>query len=94
MTKTPEKKLGLENFGRMRDRNISRQIVARLLLVRYVETSLNRLELWLRDWRIAINILKSTAVLFAKPTRRVQGHRPPQLSESKHNGLKQHGTLG
>jgi hypothetical protein len=39
-----------------------------LLLVSYLETYLNRLELWLRDLRIAINVSKSTAVLFAKTT--------------------------
>jgi hypothetical protein len=49
-----------------------------LLLVTYLETYLNRLELWLRDWRIAINVLKSTAVLFTKTTRRVQRPRPSQ----------------
>jgi hypothetical protein len=32
-----------------------------------------------RDWRIAINVSKSAAVLFAKTTRRVQKPRPPQL---------------
>jgi hypothetical protein len=48
-----------------------------LLLVSYLET--NRLELWLRDWRIAINVSKSTAVLFAKTTRCNQRPRPVQL---------------
>jgi hypothetical protein len=50
-----------------------------LLLIRYLETYLNRLELWVWDWRIAINVSKSTAVLFAKTTRCVQRPRPPQL---------------
>jgi hypothetical protein len=50
-----------------------------LLLVSYLETYLNRLELWLRDWRIAINFSKSTAVLFAKTTRCIQRTRPVQL---------------
>jgi hypothetical protein len=50
-----------------------------LLLVTYLETYLNRLEIWLRDWRIAINVSKSTEVLFTKTTRRVQRPRPPQL---------------
>jgi hypothetical protein len=36
------------------------------LLVSYLQNYLNRLELWLRDWRIAINVSNSTAVLFAK----------------------------
>jgi hypothetical protein len=50
-----------------------------LLLVSYLETYLNRLELWLRDWRIAINVSKSTAMLFAKTTRCIQRPRPVQL---------------
>jgi hypothetical protein len=50
-----------------------------LLLVSYLETYLNRLELWLRDWRIAINVSMSTAVLFAKTTRCIQRPRPVQL---------------
>jgi hypothetical protein len=49
-----------------------------VLLVRYLETYLNRLEHWLQNW-IAISVSKSTAVLFAKTTRRIQGPRPPQL---------------
>jgi hypothetical protein len=53
-----------------------------LLLVGYPHTYLNRLELWL-PWRIAINVSKSTAVLFAKTTRRFQRPRPPQLFESQ-----------
>jgi hypothetical protein len=36
-----------------------------LLLVRHLETYVTGLELWLRDLRIAINVSKSTAVLFA-----------------------------
>jgi hypothetical protein len=50
-----------------------------LLLVMYLKTYLNRLELWLREWRIAINVSESTGVLFTKTTRRVQRPRPPQL---------------
>jgi hypothetical protein len=42
------------------------------LLVGYLEACLGRLELWLRNWRIAIKVSKSTAVLFAKAARRVQ----------------------
>jgi uncharacterized membrane protein len=48
------------------------------LLVRYLETYLNRLELWVRNWRIAI-ISKSTVVIFAKTTRCIQRSRPVQL---------------
>jgi hypothetical protein len=50
-----------------------------LLLVSYLETYLNSLELRLRDWRIAINVSKCTAVLFAKTTRCIQRPRPIQL---------------
>jgi hypothetical protein len=35
-----------------------------LLLDKYLETYLNRLDLCLRGWRIAINVSKSTAMLF------------------------------
>jgi hypothetical protein len=48
-------------------------------IVSYLETYLDTLELWLWDCRIAINVSKSTAVLFAKTTRRVQRPRPPHL---------------
>jgi hypothetical protein len=65
-----------------------------LLLVRYLETYLNRPELWLWDWRIDIDVLNSTAVLFAKTTRRVQRPRPPQLFGEQHNASKQHCILG
>ena len=36
------------------------------LLVKYLETYLNSLEWWLSEWRIAINVSKSSATLFAK----------------------------
>jgi hypothetical protein len=49
------------------------------LLVGYLEAYLGRLELWLRDWRIAIKVSKSTAVLFAKAARRVRQPRPVQV---------------
>jgi hypothetical protein len=39
------------------------------LLVGYLDVYLGRLELWIRSWRIAINVSKSTAVLLAKTTR-------------------------
>jgi hypothetical protein len=49
------------------------------LLVGYPEVYLARLENWLRDWRIAINVSKSTVVLFVKATRSVQKHRAVQF---------------
>jgi hypothetical protein len=49
------------------------------LLVGYLEAYLGRLERWLRDWRIAINVTKSTAVLFVKAARRIQKPRAAQI---------------
>jgi hypothetical protein len=49
------------------------------LLDSYLETYLGRLEHWLRDWRIAINISKSTTVLFVKAVRCIQNARPVQF---------------
>jgi hypothetical protein len=49
------------------------------LLVGYLEAYLGRLELWLRSWRIAINVSKSTAVLFAKTARSARQPRPVQF---------------
>jgi hypothetical protein len=46
------------------------------LLVGYLEAYLGRLDLWLRNWWIAMNVPKSTAVLFAKASRRVRQPRP------------------
>jgi hypothetical protein len=49
------------------------------LPVGYLEAYLGRLELWLRNWRIAINVSKSTAVLFAKTARSARQPRPVQF---------------
>jgi hypothetical protein len=49
------------------------------LLVGNLEAYLGRLERWLRDWRIAINVSKSTAVLFVKASRRIQKPRAVQF---------------
>jgi hypothetical protein len=49
------------------------------LLVGYLEAYLGRLERWLRDWRIAINVTKSTAVLFVKAATRIQKFRAVQF---------------
>jgi len=35
------------------------------LLVSYLESYLNDLQRWLSEWRIAINVSKSTAIIFA-----------------------------
>jgi len=47
--------------------------------VKHLETYLSDLERWLRVWRIAINVSKSSAVLFAKAGRRIPKHRPVHL---------------
>jgi hypothetical protein len=49
------------------------------LLVGYLEAYFDRPKLWLRDWRIAINVSKSTGVLLAKAARRVRQPRPVQF---------------
>jgi hypothetical protein len=49
------------------------------LLVSYMETHLGRREHWLREWRIAINVSKDTAVLFAKTVKHIQKPRPVQF---------------
>jgi hypothetical protein len=49
------------------------------LLVSYLEKYLSDLETWLRVWRIAINVSKCNAVLFAKAGWRFSRPRPVQL---------------
>jgi hypothetical protein len=49
------------------------------LLVGYLEDYLGRLERWLRDWRIAINVSNSTAVFFVKAARLIQKPRAVQF---------------
>ena len=51
------------------------------LLVSYLEAYLSDLERWLRVWRIAINVSKSNAMLFAKAGWRFSKPRPVQLLE-------------
>jgi hypothetical protein len=51
-----------------------------VLLVSYFESYLGDLERWLREWRIAINISKSNAMLFAKVGWLVAKPRPVQLT--------------
>jgi hypothetical protein len=47
------------------------------LLVSYLESYLSDLERWLKEWRIAINVSKITAMLFSR--RRIQKPRPVQI---------------
>jgi hypothetical protein len=49
------------------------------LLFGYLEAYLGRLDRWPQDWRIAINVSKSIAVLFVKAARRIQKPRVVQF---------------
>jgi len=51
----------------------------RTLFVSYLESYLNDLQRWLSDWRIAINVTKSTAIIFARAGRRFIPPRPLTL---------------
>jgi hypothetical protein len=48
-------------------------------LVGYLEIYLGKLECWLQDWKIAINVSNSTAVLLVKAARRIQKPRAVQF---------------
>jgi len=50
-----------------------------VLLAVYLESYLSDQEQWLREQRITISISKSTAMLFAKISRRIPKLRPVQL---------------
>jgi hypothetical protein len=49
------------------------------LLVSYLESYLNGLQRWLSEWRININVSKSTAIIFALAGRRFIQPRPVTL---------------
>jgi len=49
------------------------------LLVSYLGSYLNDLQRWLSEWRIAINVSKSTAIHFARAGRRFTQPRPVTL---------------
>jgi hypothetical protein len=49
------------------------------LLLSYLESYLNDLQRWLSDWRIAINVSKSTAIIFARCRWRFIQPRPVTL---------------
>ena len=50
-----------------------------VLLVSYMQTYLIHLERWLTEWRIAINVSKSSAIVFARAGRRFIKHRSVTL---------------
>ena len=49
------------------------------LLVSYLESNLNELRRCLTDWRITINVSKSTAIIFARARRSFTQPRPVTL---------------
>jgi hypothetical protein len=49
------------------------------LLVSYLEAYLNDLQRWLTEWRIAINVSMSTAIIFARAGQRFIQPRPVTL---------------
>ena len=49
------------------------------LLVIYLESQLNDFQRWLSEWRLAINVSKSTAIIFARARRRFIQPRPVTL---------------
>jgi hypothetical protein len=46
------------------------------LLFSYLESYLNDLQRWLSEWKIAINVSRSTAIIFARAGRRFILPRP------------------
>jgi len=50
-----------------------------MLLVSYLESYLNNLHRWLSEWRIAINVSKSTAIIFARAGQRFIQPQPVTL---------------
>ena len=49
------------------------------LFVSYLETYLNDLQLWLSEWRITINVSKSSSIIFAGSGLRFIQPRPVTL---------------
>jgi len=56
------------------------------LLVSYLESYLNDLQQWLSEWRIAINVSNSAAIIFACAGRRFIQPRPVTLFGEPTNG--------
>ena len=56
------------------------------LLVSYLESYVNDLQRWLSDWRIVINVSKSTAIIFARAGRRFIEPRPVTLRGTNRMG--------
>jgi muramoyltetrapeptide carboxypeptidase LdcA involved in peptidoglycan recycling len=64
------------------------------LLVNYLESYMYDMQRWLSEWRIAIYVSKSSAIIFTRHTRRFIQTRPVTYSESQSNGSIQLVILG
>jgi hypothetical protein len=49
------------------------------LIVSYLESYLNDLQRWLSEWRIAVNVFRSSAMIYARAGRRFIQPRPVTL---------------
>ena len=58
------------------------------LLVKYLETYLGELKIWLQDWRIAINVGKSVAVVFLQLAAFLHLDHLDNILETRFCGLK------
>jgi hypothetical protein len=64
------------------------------LLVSYLESYLNEVQRWFIEWKIAINVSKSTAIIFACAGRRFIQPPPVTLFGNQSNGSKPLGIWG
>jgi hypothetical protein len=64
------------------------------LLVDYLDTDLGRLELWLQDWRMAVDVWKTNAVHFVMAARGVEHPDKCCLSASQQSGSELFVILG
>jgi hypothetical protein len=56
------------------------------LLLSYLESYLNDLQRWFSEWRISINVSKSTAIIFARAGRHLIQTQPVRLFGEPKNG--------
>jgi hypothetical protein len=65
-----------------------------MLLVNYLQTYVSDLQRWLTEWKIAINVSKSSAIIFARAGRRYIQPRPVTPFGSQSSGSTQPVILG
>jgi hypothetical protein len=64
------------------------------LHVSYLESYLNDLQRWLSEWRIALNVSDSTAIIFARAGRRFIQPRPGTLFVEPNQLVRRNSSLG